>query len=82
MAVANKAPEFVADALTAKAGKKIWDSLSPEAKRRIIKTNAGIISADMARQASREPKNWVIAGTVALGVAAGVYALLRRNNKK
>jgi|GEM_PF-5773422 len=81
MTVANKAPEIMADALTAKAGKKIWDSLSPEARNRIIRTNAGIISADMARQVSKEPKNWIIAGVVAAGVAAGVYALLRKNDK-
>ena len=81
MSVVKEAPKVVGDALTAKAARKIWDSLTPEAQQRLVKANAGIISADIARQAGRNPRNLVIAGAVAVGVALGVYALLRRNNQ-
>lgn len=81
MSVVKEAPKVVGDALTAKAGRKIWDSLSPEAKRRLIKANAGIIGTEMVRNFVRDPKKMLIAGGVTAGLIIGIAALFRNNKK-
>lgn len=81
MTAVSNAPKIMVEAVSAKVAKKAWDKLSPEAKRRIMKVNAEIISKDLARRAVRNPKNIVMAGAVGLGVAAGLYALLHNRKK-
>jgi hypothetical protein len=82
MSVVKEAPKVVGNALTAKAGRKIWESLSPQAKRRLIRTNAGIIGAEMARNFVRDPKKMIIAGAVSAGIVLGIAALLRKNKRQ
>ena len=81
MTAVSKAPKVMAEALSARIAKKTWAKLSPEAKRHMMKVNAEIIRKDLTRQAVRDPKNIVIAGAVGVGIAAGLYALLRNNKK-
>ncbi len=67
MAATIKDPKSIMNLISSKAGAALWNSLSPQTKKRVITSGLAIITQAAARKVASKAGIWILVGAIVAG---------------